>query len=55
MKLKRITVLLLAIITIVISANVFVSAQNNLPFTDVKSTDWFYNDVYLAYDRVIGD
>jgi len=51
MKLKRITALLLAIITIVIFANVLVSAQNYLPFTDVKSTDWFYNDVYLAYSR----
>ena len=51
MKFKRITALLLTIITIAISANLFVNAQNDLPFTDVKSTDWFYNDVYLAYGR----
>ena len=49
MKFKRIVAILLAAVITVVSMNVIICAQDDLPFDDVKESDWYYNDVYLAY------
>ncbi len=50
MNLKKITALVLAVLTIMLSSSVMVYAQTDIPFTDVKKSDWFYDDVRLAYE-----